>query len=187
MDKTELLEALEDSRQEMIELLDGVPEEWMTEPGVVGDWSIKEVLDHLSHWEGQLVTLLFQAKRGVAKPTTPHFGTESVDEVNKRWAEASKERALDMIWQDWMGVRKQTIRRVSEMSDQDLNDPKRFPWQEGVPLYEWIQNDSFGHEEGHADQIRQWLEKREEQAASEETPPADEENGLTGGSNGHEK
>lgn len=158
--KTEILEALEDSRQEMIELLEDLPDEWMIEPGVVGAWSIKDILNHLTHWEGQLVTLLFQAKRGTARPTTQHFGTETVDEVNQRWYEDGKERSLDMIWQDWNGVRKQTIRRVSEFSEEELTAAQRYPWQEGKPLIEWIENDSFGHEEEHADQIREWVEKK---------------------------
>lgn len=161
MDKTELLEALEDGRQEMIDLIEGLPDEVLIEPGVVGDWSIKDILAHLTFWEGQIVTLLFQAKSGMPKPTTAHFGKESVDEINKRWYEAGKERVLDIVWQDWTGVRKQTIRRVSEFSDKDLNDPQSFPWLQGVPLHQWILNDSAEHEDEHAGQISDWLEQRD--------------------------
>ncbi len=161
MDKTELLEALEDGRQEMIEMIEDLPDEALVEPGVVGEWSIKDILAHLTFWEGQIVTLLFQAKSGMAKPTTVHFGKETTDQVNQRMYEASKQRSLEIIWQDWSGVRKQTIRRVSEFSDQDLNDAQRFPWLEGVPLYQWILNDSAEHEDEHADQIRDWLDQRD--------------------------
>lgn len=161
MDKTELLDELEDGRVELAELLEDLPDTALLEPGVVGDWSIKDTLAHLTFWEGQLVTLLFQAQRGVDKPSTVHFGKETTDEVNQRIYEASKERPLERIWADWEGVRRQTIRRVSEMSEQDLNDPRRYAWLEDQPLYEWVLNDSCGHEAGHADQIRVWLEKRD--------------------------
>jgi hypothetical protein len=56
-------------------------------------------------------------------------------------------------------VRKQTIRRVSEFNDQDLNDLKRFPWLKETPLWQWIANDSYAHEEEHADAIREWLDQ----------------------------
>lgn len=161
MNKTELLEGLEDGHQEMIEMLEDLPDETMLEPGVVGDWSIKDTLAHLTYWEGQIVTLLFQAQQGVTKPGTAHFGKETVDEVNQRWAEMTKQRSLDQVWQDWISVRKQTIRRVSELSEQDLSNPQRYRWQRNMPLWEWVFNDSIGHEEEHGDAIREWLEKRD--------------------------
>lgn len=161
MEKTELLEALEDERQELLEMLEDLPDEALLEPGVVGDWSIKDILNHLTFWEGQVVTLLFQAQRGVDKPSTAQFGAESVETLNQRWYLTGKERSLDVIWQDWLGVRKQTIRRVGEMSENDLNDAGRFGWAKGIPLYQWVLDDSIEHEEEHADQIREWLERRE--------------------------
>jgi len=159
MKKTELLEALEDERAELQEMLEDLPDETLLAAGVMGDWSIKDILNHLTFWEGQTVTLLFQAQRGVPKPSTAHFGRETVDAVNQRWYEEGKERPLEMVWKDWLGVRKQMIRRVSEMTDEDLNNPQRFAWQKGVPLYQWVLNDSIDHEEEHADSIREWLDE----------------------------
>ncbi len=161
MNKTELLEVLEDGHSELIEMLEDLPEDMLTRPGVVGDWSIKDILGHLTQWEGQIVTLLFQAQRGVNPPTTAHFGNENVDDVNYRWAEAGKERSLEAVWQDWLNVRKQTIRRVSEMSETDLTDQNRYPWLKGVPLFQWVLNDSVDHEEEHGDHIREWLDQQD--------------------------
>lgn len=161
MEKTELIDALEDGRSELIEMLEDLPDEVMEEPGVSGNWSIKDILAHLSMWEGQLVTLLFQASRGIDKPTTVHFGKETVDELNQRWHAISQDRPLSQIWQDWLTVRKQTIRRVSEFSDQDLNDPARFAWLGNVPLFQWIANDTIEHEDEHADAIRDWLDQKD--------------------------
>ena len=70
MNKTELLEALEDSRQEMLEMIEDLADEILLLPGVNGNWSIKDILAHLTYWEGQVVTLLFQVLRGVSKPST---------------------------------------------------------------------------------------------------------------------
>lgn len=161
MDKNELIDAMEDERQELQEMLEDLPDEVLLEPGVNGDWSIKDILNHLTFWEGQIVTLLFQVQRGLAKPTTVHFGSESVDEINRRWHEEGKNRSLEIVWKDWLGVRRQAIRRVAEFSNSELNDPQRYPWQKGVPLYQWVLNDTVEHEEEHGDQIREWLEARD--------------------------
>ncbi len=161
MDKTELLEALEDSRQEMLEMLEDLPDETLLQAGAVGEWSIKDILSHLTYWEGQMVTMLFQIQRGMEKPTSAQFSQETVDTLNQRWHEAGKDRSLDMVWQDWVGVRKQTIRRVTDFSDKDLNDPKRYPWSKGKSLYQWIWSDTVEHEEEHGDQIREWLDAQD--------------------------
>ena len=172
MNKTELLEALEDERQEILEMLEALPDEMLLEPGVSGDWTIKDILNHLTFWEGQTVTLLFQASQGMPKPSTVHFGKEPVDALNQRWYEQGKQRPLETVWQDWLGVRKQMIRRVTAMSEKDLSDPNRYTWLKGKPLYEWVLNDSIEHEAEHADEIRAWLEAQ------------DSGEGASGGSNG---
>ena len=161
MDKTELLEALEDGHNELIAMLEDLPDEALLEPGVEDSWSIKDILAHLTYWEGQTVTLLFQARQGVQKPTTIHFSDEAVDAINARWHEQSRERSLEIIWNDFVGVRKQTIRRVSEFSDHDLTEPGHFAWMNQVPLIELIANETVDHEEEHADAIRDWLDRRE--------------------------
>jgi hypothetical protein len=174
MDKSELLSELEDQRQEFLDLLEDVPDEWMLVPDVVGEWSIRDVLAHLTAWEGQTVTLLFQVQHEIAKPTTAHFGKETDDEINKRWHEAGKDRPFGLIWEDWLNVRKQMIRRVSDMSEQELNDPKRYPWMNGNPLTQLILEAVLDHEEEHADHIREWLENRDSK-------------GPAAGNNGHEQ
>jgi hypothetical protein len=161
MDKTELLEALEDSRQELLEMLEDLSDETLLKSGVVGAWSIKDILAHLTYWEGQIVTMLFQVQQGAAKPTTAQFGKETVDTLNQRWYEAGKDRSLEMVWQDWVGVRKQTVRRLADFQDRDLNDAQRYPWLKGKALYEWILVDTIEHEEEHGDQIREWLDAQD--------------------------
>jgi hypothetical protein len=161
MNKMELLESLEDSRQELVEMLENLPDAALLEPGVSGNWSIKDILTHLTYWEGQTVTLLFQAMRGMEKPTTVHFGDESVDALNERWHAQSQGRPFDVIWNDFIGVRKQTIRRINEMDEKDLVTAGRFTWMKGVPLIELVITDTIEHEEEHADQIREWLDQRD--------------------------
>ncbi len=155
MNKQELVAALESGRTEFLKIIEGLPEEKMLEPGVVGDWSVKDILAHLSRWEAELVTLLFQAQQG-DKPTTAHMNDISVDELNAQWHAQTQDRPLDRVMVDWQGVRKQTIRRVEALADRDLNNPKRFDWLDGRPLVDWIASDSTKHEAEHAEQIRAW-------------------------------
>jgi hypothetical protein len=158
MTQDEILDRLEDEREAFLEAIDGLTDEQLEQPGVVGDWSIKDLLFHLTMWEAELVKLLWQAAQGV-QPTTVQFSKLSVDERNALWSVQSKDRTLEQVIDDFAGVRKQTSRRVTAFKDKDLEDPQRYPWLKGHPLWVWIAEDSFKHEAEHVAQILAWREK----------------------------
>jgi hypothetical protein len=159
MTKDEILNALEDEREKFLDTIENLSDEAMQEPGVVGEWSVKDILFHLSMWEGEMVRMLWQAIQGQT-PTTRQFTQVSVDETNAAWQQNSQTRPLENVLQDYHAVRQQTFRRVMPFTDQDLNDPQRFPWLKGRPLWEWIASDSFEHEEEHAVEIIDWRKQR---------------------------
>ena len=159
MNKDEILDALEDEREKLLDAIDGLPEEALLEPGVIEGWSIKDVLYHLSMWEAEMVKLLWQASQG-QKPTTVHFGKIDVDATNAAWLAQGQERSLELVLADFQAVRRQTGRRVDIFSDADLNDPQHYSWLKGRPLWEWIAGDSFEHEAEHAAQIVEWRARR---------------------------
>lgn len=159
LSKDELLQALQDGRRKFLEAIEGLSEEELQEPGVMDDWSVKDVIYHLTLWEAELVKLLWQALRG-QQPTTVHFSGKSTDEINATWASKSKDRSLERVMEDFLGVRSQTTRRVRSFSEKDLSDPKRFAWQQDYPLWTWVESDSFKHEAEHAVQILEWRANR---------------------------
>ena len=161
MNKDELLDALEDERENFMDAIEGLTDEEMNEPGVCGDWSVKDIIFHLSMWEADLVKLLWQLSQG-EKPSTAFFTNPSVEATNAAWQEISQTRTLDQVIADFETVRKQTFRRVRLIPEDELSDPKRYPWLEGSALWEWIAGDSFEHEIEHAAQIREWRQKKNE-------------------------
>ena len=155
MNKDEISDALEDERENFLEAIDGLSAEQLQTSGVVGEWSVKDIMIHLSAWEAELVKLLWQARQG-QKPTTLHFSQIDTDAINQQWFENYRSRSLERVIDDFEAVRKQTIRRLEAFSDDDLNQAHLFTWQGKQPLWEWIANDSFQHENEHAAQIREW-------------------------------
>ena len=155
MDKLEVKAALKDTRSEFMKMIEGLPEQAMLKPGVNGEWSIKDLMVHISLWEAELVRLLFEAQQG-QKPTTVHFLGKATDQINQQWYAENRDRPLDRALEDFQAVRRQTIKRVDTLSDEDLTDPQRYPWLEGYPLWKWIAGDTFEHESEHIVQIRKW-------------------------------
>jgi hypothetical protein len=157
MKKNEILTALDGSREALLDALEGLSEEDMLQPGVVGEWSVKDILAHLTRWEAELVKLLWQAASG-QKPTSIHFSKQIVDETNARWYKESKPRDLERVLEDFHSVRNQTVRRVEDLPARAFEDPEHYPWLEGEALWKWIANDSFDHEAEHTAQILAWRE-----------------------------
>jgi hypothetical protein len=157
MNKRELLDELESSRERFLELLDDLADDAFEEPGVIGVWSLKDVLAHLTRWEAELVKLLWQISQGQV-PTSAQFSQISVDTMNEKWYREMRSRSLDLVLQDFHSVRNQTMRRVEEFLDKDLMDPNRYRWLEGKPLWKWVAADSFEHEDEHALQVKTWKE-----------------------------
>ncbi len=159
MTQDEVLDALEDSRETFLDAIDGLNDEAMLQPGVVGDWSIKDILSHLIAWEAELIKLLWQAQQG-EKPTTAHFTNLKVDDLNASWHTLTQDRPLERVMADFQSVRKQTVRRVEGFEPEDFDNPTRYHWLMGQTLSDWIKSDSFGHEKEHAEQVMRWREAK---------------------------
>ncbi len=159
MNKDELLDALEDGREQLIEAIDDLSDEALTEPGVVGDWSVKDILAHLNAWEAELIKLLWQARQG-QKPTVAQVEDSEIDARNQAYYEQSRQRPLERVLADFEGIRHQTIRRVEAFSNKELTDPARFAWLKGRALWERIAEDSYAHDAEHATDILAWRKKQ---------------------------
>lgn len=159
MTQDELFDQIEDERERLLEAIEGLPQEALLEAGVVGDWSIKDILAHLSGWEAELVKLLWNAKQG-EKPKGEYFTGAPIDEINARWHAASQDRPLESVVDDFRGVRKQVLRRLENFSDEELNDPRRYSWLKDRPLWMWIAEGTYKHDAEHGEQIRAWRAKK---------------------------
>jgi hypothetical protein len=56
MTKSEILTALNEGRERFLEAIEDLTPDKMKETGVVGEWSVKDILVHLTRWEAELVS-----------------------------------------------------------------------------------------------------------------------------------
>lgn len=160
MKKSELLEALESSHEQFMTLIDGVAPDDLVRPGAVGEWSVKDIMSHLLIWEAETIKLMYMARLN-RKPGTAHFKTLSDDEQNAIWYEQFKDRGYELVWNDFVTIRDQTIDRITEFSDADLNNPKLYPWLQGRSLSQILESFILQHEAEHTEALRVWREKRD--------------------------
>jgi hypothetical protein len=95
MKKSELLTWLQAAYQQWEALLDQIGLERMDQPGVNGQWSIKDLVAHLTGWQPRLIARIQAAQRGEPEPPPPwpaHLQGE--DEINAWIYESNRGRPV---------------------------------------------------------------------------------------------
>ncbi len=99
MDQQQFLEVLTQSWRAFDEAIAGLDDAALTEPGVVGDWSIKDLLGHMAAWEQQAIAHIEQwlgdeRITSIVGPAVDQFNAAEV-ERRRKWslAEAREEHA----------------------------------------------------------------------------------------------
>ncbi|MBI5960058.1 MAG: DinB family protein [Chloroflexi bacterium] len=157
MPKAEVIEGLRQARAALLSSIEGLTADQMFQMGVVGVWSIKDVLAHLVSWEAELVTTLSQLeqqKKGVPRIVE----IEDIDDWNAEQYSLNASRPFETVLEDFHGVHKHLIRVVESLDARTLDDNRVFSWMEGEPLSYLILENATWHEEEHAGEIRQWRE-----------------------------
>lgn len=155
MKLSELLEKLDKNREQLLVAVEPLPDEALLEPGAMGDWSVADILAHLTAWESEMVTGLMRINQG-KKPAKMIAAFEDVDGYNARRYQESKGRDLERIFDDLQGVRVQLEQWLEEFSERDLNDPQRYDWSQGITLAHIINENSYGHEAEHLPDIEKF-------------------------------
>jgi hypothetical protein len=164
MNRAEFLRELEAGHAELLAAIEGLSEAELTEPGVTGTWSVRDILAHITAWEADLHRSLSRLRAG-QRPRPPDISDAEVDALNAEWHAQMAERRLDKVLEDWKGVRKQTLRRVGEVGEAELSERGYYPGLGGETLADYIKAETFEHDREHAGDIRGWRQRRAAHAA----------------------
>jgi hypothetical protein len=160
MTKTALLADLHREYQQWEALLAQIGEARMDQLGVAGEWSLKDIVAHLTGWRRRTVARLQAALRGEAEPSPPwpaHLHTD--DEINAWLYQANRDRSVREVLADSRQVFEQLVAAIEAFPEAELLDSDRFAWMEGEPLSATALFAHF-HEE-HEPDMRAWLARQE--------------------------
>ena len=158
--KAQLLSEIQKEQAAWQTLLGSIDEARMTEPGVAGEWSMKEIVVHLTGWRRRTVGRLQAALHHQPEPAPPwpsHLQND--DEINAWMIESNRDRSLSAILQDDRDVFQQLVDTLSAFPEGELMELLRLRWLEGQPL---TGATFFAHfHEEHEPDIRAWLSKHQ--------------------------
>ena len=162
MNKTELIDWLRNEQQQWRDLLMQFDKAEMETPGLNGDWSIKDMVAHLTTWHRDHVLCLDAAVKGTtaADPPWP-LEMMDTDEINTWIFSQSSQRKLEDVLDENENVFEALIGVV-----ESFPDDVPIEIMEGQPVVRFgEQQFSVGYffdhfHEDHETQIRKWLTKR---------------------------
>ena len=160
MSKAQLLHNLQEENKQWETLLAQIGEARMEQPGVAGDWTIKDIVAHLTGWRRRTVVRLQAAQRGEMNPPLPWPAQlQSDDEINAWIYETNRDRPVHEVLNDSRQIFQQLVAAIEALPEAELMDPYHFPWMQGRRL---TAEELFAHfHEEHEPDMRAWLQRQE--------------------------
>jgi uncharacterized protein (TIGR03083 family) len=158
MDKLTFINKVQEAREEWQSLLTEVDRSRMTEPGLPGGWSVKDVIAHITWYEREMIGMLkARALEGSDLWQLPQ------EKRNVPIYEENKDRPLEEVLSEAEQVYDQLFEAIASLSDDELVDPSHF---RDMPS-EWapwdvMAGNTYEHYHQHIPDIRAWLEKSQE-------------------------
>jgi len=169
-DVEQLLGALDATREQLLVALEMLPDEALTQPGVVGEWSVADILVNLTAWESEVVTALMQMEQG-KRPAGLLNALAQADAYNQARYHENRGRDLDRVFDDLMKVRLELEEWLETLDDRDLKDKKRYKWLDGRSLAQLITQATIENERRYLPDIARFAQAWERDTAGEDEPP----------------
>jgi len=156
MRRAELLAELNSEQKAWEGLLAQIGEDRMDKPGVQGEWSIKDIVAHLTAWRRRTVGRLEAVAKGQPEPK-PQWPSDLQDDdaINAWFHERDRSRSVRDVLSESRAVFQKLTSAIEKIPEEKLDDPKSFPWMQGTPLSGAAVFSHF-HDEHEAD-MRAWL------------------------------
>jgi DinB superfamily len=154
-----LAEILRAERAQWNALLDQVGLDRMDIPGVEGEWSVKQLVAHLTWYEQAVVEGAQQAlNTGTFSRRRPDG--VGLDEMNALFAEESRTRPASDVLAEADAVFEQLLALIAACPDAILNDPQLLGLPDDMPPWMRVANNSYAHYREHEPALRAWLARK---------------------------
>ncbi len=167
LNKALVLERIQTERRRLEASLKGLNREQMEIAGVVGDWSVKDVLAHLVEWEQMFERWYRAGLRGeIPQLPAPGIDWEALDRLNQQIYEKHRDRDLDQILEEFRASYDRTLATIQEMSEAEMFTPSRYAWLGEGSLVDYVLANTANHYRWAKDRIRRNEVKRAERKSA---------------------
>jgi hypothetical protein len=141
-DVNALLERIDEAWRQLFAALDDIPEDRMSDPGVIGEWSLKDLFGHLAFWDEHAVTEIERALAGLPRED------DAWQEMNEADHAARQDRTLPEQRSAMHQAHAALVERLEAVAG-----------IEAARIDEAIRPDTYEHYQDHVGDIRTWRQR----------------------------
>lgn len=142
-----LLKALDGSWAAFNTSFADLSDEQLAEPGVVGAWSVKDIMAHVTVWEHEALTHLPMIAQG-GRPPTYAVAHGGIDAFNAKMEQRWRYLSLAEVRRQLVETHERLISYLQSISPDLLDSKSRFRRR--------LRLDTYGHYPIHTEHIRAW-------------------------------
>jgi hypothetical protein len=150
MNRQQLLKQLDKAWATIKESYAGLSDSQLTEPGVTGHWSVKDILAHLSTWEEEALTYLPLILKG-GRPPRYSIKYGGIDAFNAQMTEQKRGLSLSDVLRQLDETHRRLIAYVQSAPEEQFTRETSFRRR--------LRLDTYSHYPKHAKAIREWRER----------------------------
>jgi len=128
----------------------------MLAPGVVEQWSVKDLLGHMAFWSDRAANTLAQVNAGRADEIPGPEDESALNDWNARESAAREGKTLAQLREEWERAHQAARAALEGFPEEKLDQPIK----DGTVVFSFGA-DTFAHYQEHASQIRSWLRETE--------------------------
>ncbi len=150
MNLQQLLNKLEKAWRSFQESYSGLSDQKMKEPGVTGDWSVKDILAHVTTWEQEaLKTLPLILEGGRIPRYSEVYG--GIDAFNAQMSDQKRDLSLSVVLKELDETHRRLVEYVQSAPEDAITRETRFRRR--------LRLDTYSHYPIHDKAIREWRKR----------------------------
>lgn len=158
--KKNVIDKLETERRRLEQNLASLTPEDMLLPGVVGEWSVKDVLAHLADWEAHMPLWVDAARKGdPVGEIEEGLSWKQFDDFNQRIYLRHRDQPLDDVLAYFRSTHEGFMKMVEDMPEEEMLERGRYSFIGKGAVYDWL-SAYAGHDLWAKTHIRKWMKTR---------------------------
>lgn len=149
------IRGLNHSRKRMLSAIEGLNEVQASSIAVVGEWTVKDLLGHITSWDTTLLHPLRLFHAG------SDFTIEPIDDYhtwNDKQAAYRSKQTYSKTFQEFEDIRSALIRRYKKLPESILSQLFTAPWGDICTISKMLAGLAW-HETEHAKEISHWSKR----------------------------
>ncbi len=144
--KQEVIESAQKERAALEDYLATLTPEQMTQPNVIGEWAVKDVMAHLFAWEGMVMRWYETGKKGKL-PAVPSekYNWGQLPQLNHEIFLEHRDQPLAEVLKTFKSSYKKILKMIESIPEKELFTRNVYPWTNNNLLAAYFVSSTSSH------------------------------------------